>query len=150
MKHDRYAAIVPNREQGKLLTKPFRMPGERVTLNTDAGKGEVRVRLLGADGKPLPSVVEATSSPIRFFFQAEDGIRAKLVTGVQTCALPISIGQRVDYNGRELRLSPAPILSGSTVMVPARATANAIGADIDHNGQTAWFTWRGKDRKSVV
>src|SRR5205823_11027576 len=24
-----------------------------------------------------------------FFFQAEDGIRAKLVTGVQTCALPI-------------------------------------------------------------
>ena len=24
-----------------------------------------------------------------FFFQAEDGIRARLVTGVQTCALPI-------------------------------------------------------------
>src|SRR5205823_14228576 len=28
---------------------------------------------------------------ICFFFQAEDGIRDKLVTGVQTCALPISI-----------------------------------------------------------
>src|SRR5687767_1069135 len=28
-----------------------------------------------------------------FFFQAEDGIRDKLVTGVQTCALPIS-GER--------------------------------------------------------
>src|SRR2546423_15347474 len=31
--------------------------------------------------------------PVRtcvFFFQAEDGIRDKLVTGVQTCALPIS------------------------------------------------------------
>src|SRR6266404_651516 len=27
-----------------------------------------------------------------FFFQAEDGIRDKLVTGVQTCALPISGG----------------------------------------------------------
>src|SRR5205823_10880754 len=27
-----------------------------------------------------------------FFFQAEDGIRDKLVTGVQTCALPISYG----------------------------------------------------------
>src|SRR3989441_8246443 len=27
-----------------------------------------------------------------FFFQAEDGIRDKLVTGVQTCALPISDG----------------------------------------------------------
>src|SRR5205823_11362885 len=29
-----------------------------------------------------------------FFFQAEDGIRGKLVTGVQTCALPI-------YSSRE-------------------------------------------------
>src|SRR5687767_16028072 len=27
-----------------------------------------------------------------FFFQAEDGIRDKLVTGVQTCALPICTG----------------------------------------------------------
>src|SRR5205823_9809862 len=27
--------------------------------------------------------------PRVFFFQAEDGIRGKLVTGVQTCALPI-------------------------------------------------------------
>ena len=26
---------------------------------------------------------------ILFFFQAEDGIRDRLVTGVQTCALPI-------------------------------------------------------------
>src|SRR5947208_13525152 len=29
----------------------------------------------------------------RFFFQAEDGIRDDLVTGVQTCALPISYGE---------------------------------------------------------
>src|SRR5690349_23213189 len=28
-----------------------------------------------------------------FFFQAEDGIRDLYVTGVQTCALPISFGQ---------------------------------------------------------
>src|SRR5687767_10750137 len=34
-----------------------------------------------------------------FFFQAEDGIRDKLVTGVQTCALPISIdGTKVHAN----------------------------------------------------
>src|SRR2546427_6158266 len=30
-----------------------------------------------------------------FFFQAEDGIRDLTVTGVQTCALPISDGLRV-------------------------------------------------------
>src|SRR5260370_17083279 len=32
-----------------------------------------------------------------FFFQGEDGIRYSSVTGVQTCALPISIGALV-YN----------------------------------------------------
>src|SRR5205823_7792910 len=31
---------------------------------------------------------------IFFFFQAEDGIRDKLVTGVQTCALPICTWSR--------------------------------------------------------
>src|SRR2546425_11710508 len=31
---------------------------------------------------------------IFFFFQAEDGIRDKLVTGVQTCALPIYLPAR--------------------------------------------------------
>src|SRR5438552_4989173 len=37
-----------------------------------------------------------------FFFQAEDGIRDDLVTGVQTCALPISgnsAAQRYERNG---------------------------------------------------
>src|SRR5437867_13350515 len=29
-----------------------------------------------------------------FFFQAEDGIRDRTVTGVQTCALPISLLQK--------------------------------------------------------
>src|SRR5205823_8987436 len=32
-----------------------------------------------------------------FFFQAEDGIRDKLVTGVQTCALPILIVGKVPF-----------------------------------------------------
>src|SRR5438105_11440846 len=31
-----------------------------------------------------------------FFFQAEDGIRDPLVTGVQTCALPISLFSSAD------------------------------------------------------
>ena len=34
-----------------------------------------------------------------FFFQAEDGIRDRLVTGVQTCALPIS-----DTSGESVRM----------------------------------------------
>src|SRR2546425_11303823 len=34
-----------------------------------------------------------------FFFQAEDGIRDKLVTGVQTCALPISTATQAPSAG---------------------------------------------------
>src|SRR5258708_26890954 len=37
---------------------------------------------------PTSNVVSVRS--LFFFFQAEDGIRDDLVTGVQTCALPIS------------------------------------------------------------
>src|SRR5476649_2069583 len=32
-----------------------------------------------------------------FFFQAEDGIRDRCVTGVQTCALPIFATQRMPF-----------------------------------------------------
>src|SRR5205823_8308895 len=35
------------------------------------------------------------TSILVFFFQAEDGIRDKLVTGVQTCALPICLFRRL-------------------------------------------------------
>src|SRR2546425_4496674 len=39
-----------------------------------------------------------------FFFQAEDGIRDKLVTGVQTCALPI---YRIAVASGRIAMSPA-------------------------------------------
>ena len=40
-----------------------------------------------------------------FFFQAEDGIRDSPVTGVQTCALPISVaqGEKFDPKGAYVR-----------------------------------------------
>src|SRR5687767_15702972 len=61
-----------------------------------------------------------------FFFQAEDGIRDKLVTGVQTCALPIlrgaaSILARPDQDSLYAigRLAPG----ATSAAVEARATA---------------------------
>src|SRR2546422_5084729 len=39
-----------------------------------------------------------------FFFQAEDGIRDVAVTGVQTCALPISLNVPIDGEITALRL----------------------------------------------
>src|SRR5687767_10142282 len=47
---------------------------------------QVRAKLVLLGSSYRMSAAEALS----FFFQAEDGIRDKLVTGVQTCALPIS------------------------------------------------------------
>src|SRR3990170_3182057 len=37
---------------------------------------------------------ESREALVGYFFQAEDGIRDDLVTGVQTCALPISLRRR--------------------------------------------------------
>src|SRR2546423_3040371 len=53
---------------------------------------------------------------IFFFFQAEDGIRDKLVTGVQTCALPIS---KIHYNVMpfDVRADFVKVTS-DTVLVP--------------------------------
>src|SRR2546425_9033444 len=72
-----------------------------------------------------------------FFFQAEDGIRDKLVTGVQTCALPISscaVGAdgaaRRDGAGRE------------------REPVDRAGRDLDE--QQWQCSERERDRKSVV
>src|SRR5690348_16995395 len=46
---------------------------------------------LAADAQGRGLVTEAARALARaFFFQAEDGIRDGRVTGVQTCALPIS------------------------------------------------------------
>src|SRR5207245_5206375 len=44
------------------------------------------------------------SSAQTFFFQAEDGIRDATVTGVQTCALPISlVGEQLGGRGGDHR-----------------------------------------------
>src|SRR5207249_3023456 len=44
-----------------------------------------------------------------FFFQAEDGIRDRNVTGVQTCALPISLGLE---HSRTRNLATTRVLAG--------------------------------------
>src|SRR5262249_59780692 len=56
-----------------------------------SGTGGLCVSLLG------PLVGPAFGCPLFFFFQAEDGIRDWSVTGVQTCALPISPGAGGSY-----------------------------------------------------
>ena len=48
--------------------------------------------------------MDSCCSSVIFFFQAEDGIRHTSVTGVQTCALPISYyGPEKEYHGHPIR-----------------------------------------------
>jgi hypothetical protein len=50
---DRYVAWQGAAVAGTLLTKPLRFAGRELRLNLDASRGETRVALLDADGKPF-------------------------------------------------------------------------------------------------
>src|SRR6266508_2467014 len=63
-----------------------------------------------------------------FFFQAEDGIRDGHVTGVQTCALPISSSRQRGSYKPVANASAAQRESEGTIVVTRPATNNARGA----------------------
>src|SRR2546430_12642604 len=65
-----------------------------------------------------------------FFFQAEDGIRDLTVTGVQTCALPISHSFRRPYEwalGREL--DQAALRQAAAALVGERSEERRVGKE---------------------
>src|SRR5204863_4005232 len=73
-------------------------------------------------------------SPLSFFFfQAEDGIRDLYVTGVQTCALPISIASRtcesIEKLVGEIRTSVEDIRE--TVDQQLKAVLQSVQADVN-------------------
>src|SRR5689334_23756079 len=82
-----------------------------------------------------------------FFFQAEDGIRDGTVTGVQTCALPISLadGRTVSLRKPSYRLVDPGYgpLDPATLLSPRRPPSLA-GAGLLERIDAA------TDRKSVV
>src|SRR5262245_57344314 len=61
MKRDRYLALVPGNDEGRLVTRPFVVPAGRLTMNTRATRGAVFVRVLDPAGQPLdePGASEA-------------------------------------------------------------------------------------------
>src|SRR5205823_11444294 len=63
-----------------------------------------------------------------FFFQAEDGIRDKLVTGVQTCALPICVGARSVGAGADPQ--PARRVEAGSQSVAAVHLARPLGGPL--------------------
>src|SRR5206468_7128044 len=81
-------------------------------------------RRRGIDVNNLPY---AGAIEIFFFFQAEDGIRDLIVTGVQTCALPI-LACRLEHRGVRAAGKSGP--AGSSAMLEtASQVVNRSTAD---------------------
>src|SRR5256886_6768615 len=77
-----------------------------------------------------------------FFFQAEDGIRDLTVTGVQTCALPISKGDHLAREASDhiVEVPPAPeLLAPLLEIIPLQLLAYHIavrrGCDVDQRSE---------------
>src|SRR5690606_39539424 len=97
----------------------------------------IEVRGLKTD-KPNPP----SGSPMDFFFQAEDGIRDFHVTGVQTCALPISVKKVLVASGvdiaKEFYLGMAvDRATGSPVLIASsqRSEERRVGKGYRYRGQ---------------
>src|SRR5438067_5253432 len=95
-------------------------------------------------------LAEALVSRGHFFFQAEDGIRDRNVTGVQTCALPLSGPRATGAAAPGSRMRPMkarPITMQQAASVPPCSISRAGTAPC---ARTAWCRPRASDRKSVV
>src|SRR5216683_5185263 len=70
-----------------------------------------------------------------FFFQAEDGIRDLIVTGVQTCALPI-FARELDRIGERLGFSEALLGMVTALGADAPEIASAVAAVVAGHKET--------------
>src|SRR5207248_6483564 len=86
-----------------------------------------------------------------FFFQAEDGIRDRTVTGVQTCALPILFARRSGADGQPpQRDDHLPRYGGQTELglwpyrpPPYRSEERRVGKKCD----SWWWQIHQKEKK---
>src|SRR2546427_483377 len=104
---------------------------------------------LQCDWRPrqCPSHLRQT---VFFFFQAEDGIRDLTVTGVQTCALPISLcfpAKACPGADPDTNLPPARFLAHAFTNTTTRELC--ITTQLRHDCSTTQANALG-DRKSVV
>src|SRR5699024_11884980 len=111
------------------------------------------------------AIASAVSS-VSFFFQAEDGIRGRNVTGVQTCALPISPpadcrrgggGRRRRAPRQRGRFGERGTNRGGVAGDGGDRRLRAVRADrseerrVGEGGRSGWRRWRaGAQRKTAV
>lgn len=65
LRADGYVSLDAGKEGGRLLTRPLRLPGTRMTVNLAAPQGQLRVELQDASGKPIPGFTMTDSIPVQ-------------------------------------------------------------------------------------
>src|SRR5699024_12096775 len=97
-----------------------------------------------------PSPRLSTSSVFFFFFQAEDGIRDRNVTGVQTCALPISaVLSCPNYLPFTVPSSLFPQGRNTSSSPPAGSTGRSEERRVGKEGRARWWPahWKKKEER---
>src|SRR6267378_428658 len=91
----------------------------------------------GPDSEPF---IDLDTMLSLFFFPAEDGIRYLYVTGVQTCALPISIGcgSAVTLGPASVAVSPASIAQTIGATQQLTATVKDAGGNVLTGQSVTW------------
>src|SRR6266446_9487949 len=79
-----------------------------------------------------------------FFFQAEDGIRDYKVTGVQTCALPISIRKPASWLSRSACRRSKSI--SNTTCRPTRSEERRVGKEC----RSRWWPQHSKKKTAFT
>ena len=54
LRRDGFVALRAGNQPGIVITKPFKLIGDRLSVNVDAGMGEIRVEVLDVHGQPIP------------------------------------------------------------------------------------------------
>src|SRR5207248_3569457 len=103
-----------------------------------------------------------------FFFQAEDGIRDRTVTGVQTCALPISRSWVIGRGGAWLwsfiriaaasgcpiqigrNLFPSAVLSRTIGCLPTKSKLRSEERRVGKELGAGWGRWAGRQEEQIA
>jgi hypothetical protein len=108
MKKDRYVALTPKGEQGRLLTKPFLLPRENLTINCDASRGTLSLRLLDASGRSLKPIGPIQSEPISGDMLAKEIRWPKSIASLRDTPVRLEvIVKNAAFFGFEFLSSPA-------------------------------------------
>src|SRR2546422_5092718 len=118
-------------------------------MTLTAGAESITRLVTGTVTSTLDATTPRVSVPSLFFFQAEDGIRDVAVTGVQTCALPISGAHPRQQGGarRRARRVDRDVHPGAVHRHDRLDVQRARGrAGAGRRGVTN-VTWRSEERR---